>query len=208
MKNSIFKVEDLVLVQQDIAVINHVSFELYSGEVLGILGLSDSGILALMDVLTGNQRVRGGTVYYGGQKMEYRSVREARSCGIYGITQQTSLIPRLSILDNLTVIGSDEWKNFLIRRKKLSEHIKQIIEQYGGNVDLQKKVYELTGFERQIIEIYKAIENNVKILCVYGLGENCTAEELGILRDILGKMKENGIGIIFIHYNSDKIQKF
>ena len=208
MKNSIFKVEDLVLVQQDIAVINHVSFELYSGEVLGILGLRDSGILALMDVLTGNQRVRGGTVYYGGQKMEYRSVREARSCGIYGITQQTSLIPRLSILDNLTVIGSDAWKNFLIRRKKLSEHIKQIIEQYGGNVDLQKKVYELTGFERQIIEIYKAIENNVKILCVYGLGENCTAEELGILRDILGKMKENGIGIIFIHYNSEKIQKF
>lgn len=96
----------------------------------------------------------------------------------------------------------------MIRRKKLSEHIKQIIEQYGGNVDLQKKVYELTGFERQIIEIYKAIENNVKILCVYGLGENCTAEELGILRDILGKMKENGIGIIFIHYNSEKIQKF
>ena len=42
MKNSIFKVEDLVLVQQDIAVINHVSFELYRGEVLGILGLSDS----------------------------------------------------------------------------------------------------------------------------------------------------------------------
>lgn len=39
-------------------------------------------------------------------------------------------------------------------------------------------------------------------------GENCTAEELGILRDILGKMKENGIGIIFIHYNSEKIQKF
>ena len=208
MKNSIFKVEDLVLVQQDIAVIDHVSFELYSGETLGILGLSDSGILALMDVLTGNQRVRGGTVYYCGQKMEYRSVGEARNCGIYGITQQTTLIPRLSILDNLTVIGSDAWKNVLIRRKKLKEHITRIIEQYGGNVDLQKKVYELTGFERQIIEIYKAIENNVKILCVYGLGENCTAEEQGILRDILGKMKENGIGILFIHYNSEKIQKF
>ena len=95
MKNSIFKVEDLVLVQQDIAVINHVSFELYSGEVLGILGLSDSGILALMDVLTGNQRVRGGTVYYGGQKMEYRSVREARSCGIsLSSTSSPSSVPR------------------------------------------------------------------------------------------------------------------
>ena len=56
MKTSIFKVNDLVMYQHESVVLDHISFELYQGETLGILGLNDSGILALTDILTGKLR--------------------------------------------------------------------------------------------------------------------------------------------------------
>lgn len=208
MKTSIFKVNDLVMYQHESVVLDHISFELYQGETLGILGLNDSGILALTDILTGKLRAWSGEIYYGGERLEYHSVKEARACGIYGITQQTTLIPRLSILENLTVIGNGADKNFIIQRKHLKRQIQETLEEYGAKPDLKKRIFELSGFERQLIEIYKAIENDVKILCLYGIGENCTAEENRILQDILERMKKNGIGILFIHYSSDKVRKF
>lgn len=208
MKELLLKVNRLKKSEKDTVLLDDVSFFLCREEIAGVLGLNDSGILALMDLLTGHTRAEAGEVSYCGKKLEYHNIAEARSCGIYGITQQTSLIARLSVLDNLTVIRPFNVKRVLVDRRALWKQACTVIEEYGVGIDLQKKIFQLTGFERQIVEIYKAILNDAKIICIYGMGENCSQTELDTLKKLLDKIKENGIGIIFIHYNSDKMFQF
>ena len=117
MRDEILYVENLTTALPSQQNIDHVSFLLERGKVLGVTGLHGSGLSTLAAALCGNARVRSGTIYLDGQPAVFHSRADANHLGIFEIRHSLATIPTLSVSENLMVLHRFAWRDFFIRKR-------------------------------------------------------------------------------------------
>lgn len=208
MKEEILYVENLTTGLTAEQNIDHISFSLARGEIMGVTGLQGSGIFALADALTGAVRPSAGTIYLDGEPVRLTSQKNANDLGIYEIRHSLSVIPTLSVAENLNVLRRFSWRNFFIRRKLNQDTTRVVFEHYGINGDPDDCTCGLTKGQQMELSICRALLCGARVLICREAGEGFCEEELAEFKRFLRQIRDEGTPVIMINSDARKVVEF
>ena len=189
-------------------VLNRVDFNLKKGEVHALVGGNGAGKSTLMKILTGVYDKSEGEVFVEGSKVEIDNPNDAENYGISIIFQELSLVPTLSIAENIFLNSEPKnTKTKLINNKKMIEETKKLLDNLNLEIDPRTRISDLGVGYAQMIEIAKAVSKEAKILIMDEPTAALSENETKLLFDFIEKLKEKNVSIIYISHRMEEIFK-
>ncbi len=179
-----------------------VSLTVNRGEILSILGENGSGKTTLMNMISGIYFPDHGQIFIGGEEVIIRSPRDAFDYKIGMIHQHFKLVDVFSATENI-ILGLENEGKFNI--KQSTGKIKAISEQYGFEIDPNKKIYEMSVSEKQTVEIIKVLYRGADILILDEPTAVLTPQEAQKLFAVLRRMRDDGKAIIIITHKLHEV---
>lgn len=184
-------------------VANHkVNMSVKEGEILSLLGENGSGKTTLMNMLSGIYFPDEGQIKLKGEEVVIRSPEDAFALGIGMIHQHFKLIDVYTAAQNI-ILGLPG--KMRINKKEVHEDIKKLINRYGFEIDLDKKIYEMSVSEKQTVEIVKMLYRGANILILDEPTAVLTPQETEKLFDVLRNMKKDGKAVIIITHKLQEV---
>jgi ribose transport system ATP-binding protein len=187
--------------------LENVSLSLGSGEVLALMGENGAGKSTLMKILGGAHEPDSGQIQIDGQTVVVGSVRDAKRLGIALIHQELMLARNLDIAANIFLGSELEPRGLLrrLRRAEMSAAAKRLLARVGLNLPPETPVSTLTAGQMQMVEIAKALALNARIIVMDEPTSSLTAGESAHLFRIIGQLKSEQIGIIYISHRMEEV---
>ncbi|MBQ7548378.1 MAG: ATP-binding cassette domain-containing protein, partial [Clostridia bacterium] len=138
----------------------NVSLTVYNGEILSVLGENGSGKTTLMNMISGIYYPDDGQIYIGGKEVFIRSPKDAYDYKIGMIHQHFKLVDVFTGTENV-VLGLNEGKYDI---RAAAKTIRETCDRYGFDIDINKKIYEMSVSEKQTVEIIKVLYRGADIL--------------------------------------------
>ena len=189
-------------------VLKEVSLGLRKGKILGLVGENGAGKSTLMNILGGVFPPTAGTMYLNGQLFLPLSPREALQRGIAFIHQELNLFSNLNIVDNIFLnhfplkkIGGIS----IINRREAIDRTQKMLRQVGLEISPKKRVEQLTPAQKQLVEIAKALSASPHIVIFDEPTTSLTRHEAQKLYELIGRLKSQNIGMIYISHNLDEV---
>lgn len=179
-----------------------VSIDIYKGEILSLLGENGSGKTTLMNMLAGIYAPDSGKIFVDGKEVIIRSPQDAFDYQIGMIHQHFKLVDVFSAAENI-ILGMPG-KNRLNKKEILAE-IRKTVDRYGFDIDLNKKIYEMSVSEKQTVEIIKVLYRGAEILILDEPTAVLTPQETDKLFLVLRAMKEHGRTIVIITHKLQEV---
>lgn len=207
--NPMLKVVNLSKRFGGIHAVEKVSFELYKGEILGLVGDNGAGKSTLIKMISGVYIPDEGKIFWKGKKMEINSPRYARELGIETIYQDLSLADNLDVAANI-FLGKEILKQFMggfigiLDKKKMENESGSVLKQLDIEIDyrsMRDPVENLSGGQRQSVAIGKAIYWNAQLVIMDEPTAALGVKERGNALNLVKRLKEERVPVIFISHN-------
>ena len=182
---------------------NNVSLDVYKGEILSILGENGCGKTTLMNMVAGIYYPDSGKILINGEEVIIRSPRDAFEHKIGMIHQHFKLIDIFSAAQNVALGVEGEKFNL----KEVNNRIKEMAKKYGFNINLDKKIYEMSVSEKQTVEILKVLYRGADILILDEPTAVLTPQEIRSLFKVLSAMRDDGKSIIIITHKLNEVME-
>lgn len=182
-----------------------VSFDLRPGEVHALIGENGAGKSTLIKIITGAERADSGVLTVFGRDVPAMDPRTAHALGIAAIYQQPSLFPDLTVAENIALALEENraWRRVDWReRRRIAA---ELLERIGASIEPDRLVETLSMPEQQIVEIAKAIGSHARILVMDEPTASLSDREVERLFGIAARLREAGVGIIYISHRIDEI---
>lgn len=166
------------------------------GRITGLLGANGSGKSTLSKIIAGVYRADAGEIIYEGRKVNYRNPHEARQDGIALVFQNLSLVPDLAVWENI-VLGMEKNRGLFLENEEARALSRKILENLMPDLDIERKVYQLSPGEMQIVEIAKAISSNPRLLILDEPTAALEQTQVKSLFDYIRKLASEGVAMIF-----------
>ena len=186
--------------------LNEVNFDLNAGETHVLFGENGAGKSTLISIIAGVYGPTAGELRIKGVPARLHSVHEGREHGISAVFQEFSLIPQMTVEENL-FLGSESTRSGLLNKRSMHKRVEQILEDLNFDLPLGKRVHQLTRAEQQMVEIAKAFRSHLKILILDEPTASLTDLETIQLFKLIKKLKSQGIGIIYITHRIGEIRE-
>ena len=181
--------------------LDHVDFDLYEGEVHALLGENGAGKSTFMKILSGSLPKDSGRISLRGQEVEIASPMHARELGIGMVYQELSVIPSLSVAENIFLGRLPKRKPFgTVDWSEATSQAKRILDDLGVDIDPRERVRDLSMGEQQLTEIAKALSMKAQILLLDEPSSALSDEERERLFSILRGLQEKGVAIIYVSH--------
>ena len=205
-RTPLLEMRDITKTFPGVRALDGVSFDLYAGELHALVGENGAGKSTLMKVLGGVYPfgTYGGDVVIGGQVRQFTSVRDAESAGIAVIFQELSLIKELSIGENI-FLGREPRRLGIIRWEELYSRAQRLLDELHLPIDARTPVGYLGIGQQQLVEIAKALSQEARILVLDEPTAALTDAEVETLFQILNRLRERGVGMIYISHKLDEV---
>jgi len=185
--------------------LNGVDFQVRAGEVNALVGENGAGKSTLIKIIAGYYTPDSGEIKINGESLKF-TTKAAHIAGIATIHQDHQLIPNMSVAENIS-LGMWETKYGFVSKRRESERAEGILSEILPNLDPQKLAKALSPAEAQLVEISKALSENSKILVMDEPTSSLSAVEVDRLFEIVAKLKNNGLGIVFVSHWLDEVFK-
>src|SRR5215467_7665375 len=160
VRRIVLRVSDVVKAYPGTVALAGATFEVREGAVNVLVGENGAGKSTMMKVIAGAERPDGGELLLDGQRIELRGTDDARRHGIGIVFQELNLFPNLSIVENI-FIGHELSRRFRIDRQRQEARAKELLGQLAHQLDVLTPVGDLRIGEQQIVEIAKALSQDV-----------------------------------------------
>ncbi len=187
-----------------VVALNAVDFDLQAGEVHVLFGENGAGKSTLISLLAGANNPSGGTMSLDGQPLHFTSVADAQDKGIYTVFQEFSLLPTLTVAQNI-FMGWEPLIGPFLDHKTMRRRSKEMLAELGFDIDPNATVASLSRAQQQMVEITKAFHGDLKVLILDEPTASLTDKEVDHLFDFVLSLKQRGVGVIYI---SHRIQEF
>lgn len=139
----------------------NINFSVYEGEIHGLLGENGAGKSTLVNMLSGIYTPDTGSIFIHGEQVNIHSPKHAIELGIGMIHQHFKLVDVLTAAENILLAHKD---SIFLSRKSNIKSIQKVMEKYGMEVDLNKRIMDMSVSEKQTVEILKVLYRGSKIL--------------------------------------------
>jgi len=196
-----------------VVALDDVSVKFFPGEVHAVVGENGAGKSTLMKIMSGAYVPDKGEMFLEGEEVEFSHPVQAFEKGISIIYQEFNLLPERSVAQNI-FLGREPTVLGVVDNRRMREMARKILADIGveGAIPVSKLVGDLSVAEQQQVEIAKAISLDAKILIMDEPTAALTINEVKMLDELITRLKERGIAIIFISHRlaevfeiSDKI---
>ncbi|MCS7242454.1 MAG: ABC transporter ATP-binding protein [Candidatus Caldatribacterium sp.] len=183
---------------------DHIDLDIVEGEIHGLLGENGAGKSVLSSCIYGLYRPDEGRIFLRGQEVHIASPFDAIRLGIGMVHQHLTLVPRLSVWENI-VLGREPRRGIRVDRAKALAAIERLLEETGFQLNLGERVEALPVGVRQRVEILKVLFRGADILVLDEPTAVLTPQEVDQLIATLRRLKSQGKTIIFISHKLREI---
>ena len=184
--------------------LSQVNFTLQAGQIHALLGENGAGKSTLIKCLTGAYRRDGGDILLLGKNINPKDTLDAQKLGIGTVYQEVNLLGNLSVAENM-MIGRQPMRWGMINVKEMNRYSKALLSQYGLEIDTSLLLSSYSIGVQQIIAIARAVDLSGKVLILDEPTASLDSAEVKMLFGILRKLKDRGLGIVFISHFLDQV---
>lgn len=187
--------------------LDKVDLEVKRGEVHSVIGENGAGKSTMMNLILGDLHRDEGTIVLKGKEVHFKSPAEAIAAGISMIHQEISLIPTLTVAENIWLHREDRFmKGFLIDTKKRLEETRKLLkDKLNIDINPNELVSNLTVAQCQLVELARAVSCDSDIIIMDEPTSSLSDKEVNILFDVIRALKSEGTAIIFITHKIEEL---
>ena len=179
-----------------IPALRDISFDLRPGEVHALLGENGAGKSTLTKIMAGVYEVTSGELIVNGARVSFKTPAEALRSGIAMVFQETSLVPSLTVAQNI-YLGNEK---FLNRLRGIYIAAQQFLQSLNFGVDPTMYVSQLGAAQKQMVEIARAVHHKARVIIFDEPTATLTPEEKHHFFALVKRLKRDGVSIIFISH--------
>ena len=188
-----------------VVALEDVEFSLRTGEIHALMGENGAGKSTLIKVLTGVEQPDNGTIELDGKLVQVRSPQHSQELGISTVYQEVNLCTNISIAENI-MLGHEPYRFGTIHWRKVNELAQKAINRLNIDVDVTQPLGNYSVAIQQMVAITRALEIlSAKVLILDEPTSSLDMHETNLLFDVMRKLKNEGIGIIFITHFLDQV---
>lgn len=189
-----------------VTALNNVELTLNAGEVLALVGENGAGKSTLIKVLGGIISRDSGTILIDGKEADIKNPIDAQKCGIRSVQQHFSLIPTMSVAENLYYNDFPLKLGRRIDFKAMNKKAAELLQSLGfGDINPASLISNLSVANAQRVEVAKAIKFTPKILILDEPSAVLPEKDVNVLFDVIRKLKAQGVGIIYISHHMNEV---
>ncbi|WP_179400957.1 sugar ABC transporter ATP-binding protein [Burkholderia guangdongensis] len=182
-----------------------VDLALYPGEVHMLLGENGAGKSSLMKVLFGAYRADAGEIYYDGEPVAIESPADAKRLGIAVIFQEFSLVPHLSIAQNI-YLGREPRNRFgLVDHRRMHADAAAVLARLGLAYDTRTHAADLGVAQQQMVEIAKALSHDASVVVMDEPTAAISDREADALFAVVRGLRDAGVAIVYISHRMKEV---
>ena len=193
------RIENITKVYPGTVALDDISCSFESGIVNAVIGKNGSGKSTLIKLISGATTETSGAIYLDGSKLDFSSPAVAYKKGIATVYQELSLVPSLSIAENI-YMGRLAEKGRFVNWKQVHKRTEALLQSMNIDFSPTTLVFRLSMWQRQMIEIVKAISHEPKVLMLDEPTSALAQNESEQLFDFIRKLREKDIIILYISH--------
>mgnify|MGYP001765522366 CR=1 FL=1 len=206
MKKEILRIRGLEKRNEKTTSLRDVYLGLYAGEVIGLIGLHDSGKTLLFNILNGTETWDAGEIYLDEKQITPRDLKKSNK--IFLVSDKSFLIDNMSVMENIFVIRKHATPKILLSRQLLQRQLAYYLHDLQLDIDLDKKIYELSPSEQHIIQIIKAYIHGARIILVDNIMALYSVSQHTELLRVIRRLKAEGISFIISGYQMETLRPY
>ncbi len=185
--------------------LDKVDINVYQGKVNGLVGENGAGKSTLMKIIAGVEQATEGQLLLDGQEIWINSIADAERHGIGIIHQELNLFPNLSVAENIFMAREIKKNGLVIDEAVQKEQTRRLIERLQQPINPDDIVGDLRIGQQQIIEIARALAQEMRILIMDEPTSALSSAEVEILFEVINDLKAQGVTIIYISHKLDEL---
>ena len=200
----LFEVHQISKSYPGVQALNKVDFELRAGEIHALVGVNGAGKSTLVKIMVGAERSDSGTMLLRGREIRPRTSLEAMQHGITAVHQERTLVPHLTVPENI-FLGDEPGSFGVIDNRTMRAEAQKLIQRFGIDLPLNTEALFLGAGERQLVDILKALHIHPAVLLLDEPTAALSRGESDRLFAAIRNLAAEGIGIIFVSHRLDEI---
>ena len=186
--------------------LDDVNFDVAHGEIHVLFGENGAGKSTLINVIAGTYPPDGGRLVYEGQELRHLSPHHARVIGISPVFQEFSLVPDLTVAQNLS-LGRETARFGFLRVAQMRRRAENLLAELGFDLDPRKAVRDLSRAHQQMVEIAKALLSDLRLLILDEPTASLTERETQRLFGLIERLRRERVGIIYVSHRMHEIKQ-
>ena len=187
-----------------VTALSDVSLDVRRGEILGLMGENGAGKSTLLKILSGVQPPTSGRITFDGNDFAPSSPQEAKRLGIVTIYQELSLIPTLTVAENIFIGRAPTGLLGFVNWRRMEREARDIIARVGLKLDPRTPVSSLSVAEQQLVEIARALSLDSRLIIMDEPTSALTESEVQKLLSIMDRLRKDGVAIMFVTHRLEE----
>jgi ABC-type sugar transport system ATPase subunit len=201
----VLEVQGLSKAFPGVQALSDVDWELAPGEVHGLAGQNGAGKSTLIKILSGAQKPDRGTVSIDGGPVTFNNPHEAQAAGIFTIYQELSLVPQLSVAENILLADLPRGRYGGVSWRKMRAKAREALAPLGFDIDVEARTGSLTVAEQQGVELAKALHRSARIVLLDEPAATLPPQDVERLLSVLRGLQEHGVSLIYISHRFEEV---
>jgi len=203
--SALLRVEGISKAFPGVQALSDVTLEANRGEILALVGENGAGKSTLIHILAGAQRPDKGRIFLDGQEVSFHSTYEGEQAGISVVFQELSLVPNLTVAENVFANQQPLGPLGLISQRAMYRATQELLDLFKVDFKPGTQVGRLSMGNQQMVEIVKALARNVKVLVLDEPTSSLSLQEAARLFERLNRLKSQGLAILYVSHHLEEV---
>ena len=188
-----------------VAVLRNIDLDLFAGEVHALMGENGAGKSTLVKILSGVLSDYDGVVRVGEEKVHFSRPSEAEAAGIVIMHQELSLIPEMTVAENVTLGHEPLIGGVVVNRREAARRTSELLAKFGFSLSPQTPVNQLRVGEQQLVEIARALSLDARLLIMDEPTSALSQTETEVLMEVIRDLALHGVSILYISHRMEEV---
>jgi ribose transport system ATP-binding protein len=182
-----------------------VSFSVGRGSIHALAGQNGAGKSTLVKILSGAESPDSGSIRLGGELQRFRDPMDAQQAGIHTIYQELSLVPSLSVAENIFLGQLPLRGGAAVDWQRMQAQARAALDRVGFDLDVRRPVGSYSTAEQQAVELAKALHKDARVLLLDEPTSTLPMPDVERLFTVLRSLSEQGVTLLYISHRMDEL---
>jgi ABC-type sugar transport system ATPase subunit len=202
---TLLRVEGISKAFPGVQALSDVTLDAQRGEILALVGENGAGKSTLIHILAGAYRPDAGRIFLDGHEVAFHSTHEAEQAGISVVFQELSLVPNLTVAENVFANRQPLGPVGLIDQRTMFRRTKELLDLFDVDFRPSTQIGKLSMGNQQMVEIIKALARNVKVLVLDEPTSSLSLQEAARLFERLDQLRRQGLAIVYVSHHLEEV---